>query len=402
MQSYEGKEPSQQGRSSESRGRIIQFIVKNVDDILAYPTIVLICVLLNLFIVKNIIMFIITIISIILTVVKLYHLVSKREPKSKTNSLTVLKCSLPLFLLGMVTYSITASNSIPFQNIYEKIDVKSILQAKEVMIFTLSVFILLPLIVSHIVLKLYKDIILVEKFKEDKREREEDKREREEDKRERKELFNEHMKLIEENKQSNITNWDQLIGTIIEKKGDILIIVGNLMLINTEKGIAYLKKYLEANNNNEVKIITSEGSCKKQLDAIVDKISDANIASKITVISYQPFWFVQGIVIIAKRNKQYQDIIDPLGCFFYKIREFIDAEIPESGVYIDLSNQSELSDLGEMSEGLRAHYSILKKLSYNKHEYSVEKNYKRSDTDYDPKKEINLGDHFRSNSGTVH
>lgn len=347
---------------------------------------------------------------LIVGIAPIIFFLNRQKRKPQPNLISFFKISTSFFMFGMIIRAYMEKDFIfwrkQFEAIHETIGVTSPLHWNAVLILIFSLALLIPVLVPFIYYRGFNYFVTKKEY-DDLKEMNKTLIESNEKLIESNNcLSKSNNQLLEEKGKSNITNWDQLIGTIIEKKGDILIIVGNLMLINTEKGITYLKKYLEANNDHEVKIITSRESCK-QLDAIVDRISDPNLASRIEVISYRPFWFVQGIAIIAKKDKQHANIIIPLGCFFYKVRESEDAGIPESGIYIDLSNQLSMDDLREVSEGLCAHYSILKKLEYEKDEYSAKKTIiKTVDgkvvSNYNPIKKINLGNYSRSNSGTVH
>jgi hypothetical protein len=101
--------------------------------------------------------------------------------------------------------------------------------------------------------------------------------------------------------RSSVKGFDELITTIAEKKGNVLLVAGNLLSLKTDPGTQLLIKFLDQNSSNVLKLVvpTSSGIYISELKNKIIAINQKYL-SRISVTIQEPFWFLQGIVIIGK------------------------------------------------------------------------------------------------------
>ena len=181
--------------------------------------------------------------------------------------------------------------------------------------------------------------------------------------------------------RSGIKGFEELLKAVKDKEGNALAVAGNLLSLKTEKGINLLKTFLNGDSSNELKLIIPKES-KKYLKNIKDKINLNVLESQVRVLVYEPFWFLQGIVIIGKTTSEYEHAMTPLGCYYYKTKFSEQEDITEDGLYIDLSTQDIYSDY---PQAINAYYFLLNTLKYVQEPYEVEKVFKKDSKPHDPK-----------------
>jgi len=181
--------------------------------------------------------------------------------------------------------------------------------------------------------------------------------------------------------RSGIKGFEELLKAVRDKGGNVLAVAGNLLSLKTEKGIDLLKTFLNGDSSNKLKLIISKES-KKYLRNIKDKINLDVLVSQVSVLVYEPFWFLQGIVIIGKTASEYEHAMAPLGCYYYKIKFSEGEDMAEDGLYIDLSKQDIYTDY---PQAINAYYFLLNTLKYSQSPYEVEKVFKKNSQPYDPR-----------------
>ncbi len=180
--------------------------------------------------------------------------------------------------------------------------------------------------------------------------------------------------------RSGIKGFEELLKAVRDKGGNVLAVAGNLLSLKTEKGIDLLKTFLNEDSSNKLKLIISKES-KKYLRNIKDKINLDVLVSQVSVLVYEPFWFLQGVVIIGKTAPEYEYAMTPLGCYYYKIKFSEGEDMTEDGLYIDLSKQNIYTDY---PQAINAYYFLLNTLKYGQSPYEVEKVFKKDSKPYDP------------------
>jgi hypothetical protein len=190
-------------------------------------------------------------------------------------------------------------------------------------------------------------------------------------------------KTIEDNtkalKRSNIKGFDELLQTIETKDANVLAVAGNLLSIKTKIGIGLLKKFLDKNTSNSLKLIIPEES-QQYLTTIKQEI-DKSLLIQIEVLVYKPFWFLQGVVIIGKKEPEYKHAITPVGCYYYKTKFSEEEDMAEDGIFIDLSKKDIYDNY---SQAVSAYYFLMNTLKYSKSPYEVEEVFKKDFEPYNP------------------
>lgn len=177
--------------------------------------------------------------------------------------------------------------------------------------------------------------------------------------------------LIDANEKSNITDWDKFLEIVKNGGGNVITAVGNLLSLSTKLGSHLLAEFLQENTNNIVNLIMSEDMCKSDYIKIIKSNIDDSLWNRINLIIHEPFWFIQGFVIVGKKNSIGGEFdMSPLGCFYYKIRGSQSESMPAGGVFTDLKEKNIDPYL---YQGIRTYHFLLSQLEYISHPYTIKK-----------------------------
>jgi energy-coupling factor transporter transmembrane protein EcfT len=187
------------------------------------------------------------------------------------------------------------------------------------------------------------------------------------------EKVKEYEKLLVSN-SSGIKDFNSLLGKIISENPDVVIIAGNLLSMSTSEGANLVNKYLNQSTTNVIKLLIPASS-KSLLSTVKTKIN-TSVLDRLEVFVADPFWFLQGIVILGRRRVADNSRIDPYGCIFYKIKMSVDDENSKEGIYIDLKN----NNAGEIKDSFAAYYSLLNSLEYTEGAYTVKKTFTKKNS----------------------
>lgn len=165
--------------------------------------------------------------------------------------------------------------------------------------------------------------------------------------------------------RSGIKGLNELLETIESKEANVLLVAGNLLSMNTEKGIELLNTFLKKSGTNKLKLIIPQDS-KKYLADIKKKIP--KYFHQIEGFICEPFWFLQGIVIIGKIPKPpRKNAITPIGCFYYKTKYSKDEVISNEGIFIETG-----SDINtNFAQAVCAYYFLMNTFEYSQNQYEV-------------------------------
>ena len=97
---------------------------------------------------------------------------------------------------------------------------------------------------------------------------------------------------------------------------------------------------------------------------------DNSLWDRVTITIHEPFWFIQGIVIVGKKKSVGGEFdMDLLGCFFYKIKNSERDPMSVGGVFTSFKEKT--SDA--FSQGIRTYHFLLSQLEYINHPYTIKK-----------------------------
>jgi len=135
-----------------------------------------------------------------------------------------------------------------------------------------------------------------------------------------------------------------------------------------------------------LKLIIPETS-RKYLTDIKERVG-TKLLNQIECYICEPFWFIQGVVIIGKLPLvQRNNALTPLGCFYYKTKFSDDDVMSDEGIFIDLKDRSG----DDFTEAVRAYYFLLNTSEYEQNQYKVKKIFSIKPTgcdDYGPHESI--------------
>lgn len=179
--------------------------------------------------------------------------------------------------------------------------------------------------------------------------------------------------------RSGITGLNELLEIIESKDANVLLVAGNLLSMNTEKGIELLNTFLKKSTTNKLKLIIPPDS----------KVYLANIKKRIPKYFHQiegficePFWFLQGVVIIGKiPTPQRENAITPIGCFYYKTRYSKDEVMSNEGIFIETGSDTNAN----FAQAVCAYYFLINTFKYSQNQYEVKQVFKDISNYNEPK-----------------
>ena len=175
-----------------------------------------------------------------------------------------------------------------------------------------------------------------------------------------------------ESSSGGIGDFPTLFKKVIAEQPDIILIAGNLLTMSTNDGADLVNEYLLRRDTNKLKLIIPESS-KSLLPVVKSKIGPGML-NRLEIYVANPFWFLQGILILGRRKISTDDNrIDPYGCIYYNIKTNQNGEYSKEGIYIDLKNTS----YGDLKDSFAAYYSLMNTLEYSEGDYKVNKVFKK-------------------------
>lgn len=160
---------------------------------------------------------------------------------------------------------------------------------------------------------------------------------------------------------------DLLMEKIYKYNG--LVAIGNLMNLSKRKGSKWLKQYLEfktssSNHTPKILYLVVPNYTLQYLRKIKANLNDNNLLKQIRIITLNPFVLLQGILIVGDFYENEKGI-EVKGYLKYKTNITEEEGTIESGIYVDLSDNSDEHMPKELKESLKFIYDSLLKQKYN-------------------------------------
>jgi hypothetical protein len=193
--------------------------------------------------------------------------------------------------------------------------------------------------------------------------------------------------------KNGYVDFNELLKIMDVKKANVLMVTGNLLGLKTEDGCELLIKLLQKKTNQVHLVIPkdSEGYLT-EIKQIILRKNQIDILKRIFVSVYEVLWNLQGVVIIGRIRDSGTGAndIDPVGIFYYKIKQNIEDSTPDDGIYVDLEKYKEEGSTPGHQQAIQAvcayyHLSFLtksKEFEYSNGDFKVKKYFTKEGTDY--------------------